>query len=164
MRFFITASLVCSLFAVSGCEPKAAPKKDDHASHDHAGHDHSHGEKEKVTYETPTAELKAILGKAIAAVGAVADASEKGNVDDAHDELHDVGHYLESLPKLAQAASLGETQTDALTQVSKSLFEKMNLIDESLHHGDGDFKYDTIKDDVRKDLDQLKAIADNVGK
>lgn len=165
MRYFLAASLLVSVVGITGCEPKPAAK-DDHA-HSHDGHshgdhshgDHSHGEAEKVTYESPAAELNAILGKAIAASEAIADATSKGNPDDAHDQLHDIGHYLESLPELGKKASVDAEFQSELESSSKSLFDAISKIDETLHDSSKELKYDDVKDAITGGIEKLKELA-----
>ena len=170
MRYFLAASLIVSLVGVTGCEPKPAPKDDHGHSHAH-GHDHDHGhdhghdhDEKKETYPSKAAELTAVLGKTISATEAIADAASKGNPDDAHDQLHDIGHLLESLPTIAKEAGVDAAFQESLESSTKSLFEAIGKIDETLHDTSIEFKYDDVKDSITNGLAALKELAQKAPK
>jgi len=58
------------------------------------GHDHDHGGEKHPESLAEAIDAIAKSGKRIL------DAFKSGNPDDAHDELHDIGHLIESLPAL----------------------------------------------------------------
>ena len=163
MRIILSSFIVVALLFNSGCDSKPAGKAgDSKAAHDHShdghdhGHDHDHDHKE--TAASPADALKSTLEKAIAATQKIFDAGAGGKVEDAHDELHDIGHFLESLPELAKKAALDTASQEAVNKASKSLFEVMGKIDELLHDGK-EVKFDEFKADMEAGLSELKKIA-----
>lgn len=140
MRFFGMLALAFALAGFAGCDPKpveSGPK--------------------------PAVALKETYDKAVAAAQKIRDAIEKGEIDSAHDELHDIGHYLEDLPGMAKAASMDTTKLETLEKATKSLFEVMGKIDESLHDAK-EVKFDDVKDALEGGLTELKALSDSLPK
>ena len=162
MRYFLAASLIVSVVGITGCEPKPAPKP--HDAHDHTHGEHSHSDEKKETYASPAAELHAVIGKTIAATQTIADAASKGTPDDAHDQLHDIGHLLDSLPKIGKAASLDAELQGTLEKTTESLFDAMLKIDGSLHDSSKELKYDDIKDAMSNGIATLKEISEKIPK
>jgi hypothetical protein len=161
MRIFLSSFIVAALLLGSGCDSKPAGKAgDSKAAHDHShdGHDHGHDHDHKETAASPADALKNTLEKTIAATQKIFDAGTGGKVEDAHDELHDIGHFLESLPEQAKKASLDTASQEAINKASKSLFEVIGKIDELLHDGK-EVKFDEFKADMEAGLVALKKIA-----
>lgn len=157
MRIFLSSFIVAALLLGSGCDSKPVGKAGDpKAAHDHShdGHDHDH----KETAASPADALKSMLEKSVAATQKIYDAGNGGKVEDAHDELHDIGHFLEALPELAKKAALDTASQEAINKASKSLFEVMGKIDELLHDGK-EVKFDDFKADMDAGLSELKKIA-----
>ena len=164
MRYFLAASLIVSLVSVTGCEPKPAPQDSHGHGHDHA-HDHGHDHAEKKeSYPSKAAELTAVLGKTIDATQAIADAAAKGTPDDAHDQLHDIGHLLESLPAISKEAGTDAAFQESLESATKSLFEAIGKIDESLHDSSKEFKYDDVKETIANGVTALKDLVQKAPK
>ncbi len=161
MRIFLSSCIVAALMLGSGCDSKPAGKgSDSKAAHDHShdGHDHGHDHDHQETSASPADALKSTLEKAVAATQKIFDAGTGGKVEDAHDELHDIGHFLESLPELAKKAALDTASQEAINKATKSLFEVMGKIDELLHDGKA-VKFDEFKADMEAGLSELKKIA-----
>ncbi|XZE35582.1 hypothetical protein SH501x_001084 [Pirellulaceae bacterium SH501] len=140
MRFFGMLALAFALAGFAGCEPKpveSGPK--------------------------PTVALKETYDKAVAAAQKIRDAIEKGEIDSAHDELHDIGHYLEDLPAMAKAASMDAAKQESLEKATKSLFDVMLKIDESLHDAK-EVKFEDVKDGLDGGLTELKGLGDSLPK
>ncbi len=98
----------------------------DHADHKHAEHDHHHAE----TYAEAVAELESLRDT-------LRDSLKAGDRDKGDVAVHEFGHVLDSLPKLAEAAKLSvEKQADVKKDVEE-LFEHFEKIDEAFH-GDKD--------------------------
>ncbi|MFN9639388.1 MAG: hypothetical protein ACK56W_05135 [Pirellula sp.] len=161
MRVFLSSFIVAALLFNSGCDSKPAGRTgDSKAAHDHShdGHDHGHDHDHKETAASPADALKSTLEKAIAATQKIFAAGVGGKVEDAHDELHDIGHFLESLPELAKKAALDTSSQEVMNKAAKSLFEVMGKIDELLHDGK-EVKFDEFKSDMDAGLSELKKIA-----
>lgn len=161
MRIILSSCIVATLLFSSGCDSKPDGKGGDaKAAHDHShdGHDHDHDHDQKGTAASPADALKSTLEKAVAATQKIFDAGTGGKVENAHDELHDIGHFLESLPELAKKAAVDTTSQEAINKACQSLFEVMGKIDELLHDGK-EVKFDEFKADMEAGLNDLKKIA-----
>lgn len=161
-----TIALAGLLSGFVGCDAKPAAKTGGgSAEHDHGhgeeGHDHA-GEKEK-SNEPPAVALKSVYDKTVAAAQKIRDALEKGEIDSAHDELHDIGHYLNDLPGLAKAASMDGAKVETLEKASKTLFDVMSKIDETLHDSK-EVKFDDVKESLEGGLAELKGLSEALPK
>lgn len=139
---------VCAI-SLLGCgkpgstDQAATPAHDDHGDHDHKheGHDdHPH------TYAEAIEKIEALR----TAVRDNLAAKEKGKADEA---VHEVGHLLEDLPKLAKSHT-AEDQTE-IKQASDELIDLFGKIDEQLH-ADKEPDYDAVSAQVETALEKLK--------
>ena len=63
-------------------------------------------------------------------------AFEKSDPESAHDDLHTIGHLLESLPALAKKSGIAEADMPAVKEAVDALFDAFGKLDETLHGGD----------------------------
>lgn len=160
MRFLLAATLIFSLAGLTGCEPKPSAQTGSE-THKHDGHDHGPSTTEE-KFDSPEAEFKAKLARAVTYAQTIQENAVKGSFDD-HHELHEIGHLLEDLPKLAKAASVDDANIETLTTATKGLFESTLVIDKALHDSK-EFKFDDVKESYEQSLAQLKTLADTIGK
>lgn len=159
VRCRLLACLV-SAFAVSllGCGTKSSTsEKPAPAAHDEHGHDHDHAHDHKhegdADHPHTFAEAVEKVQQLRTAVRDNLAAKEKGKADDA---VHEVGHVLEDLPKLAESASLAP---EALSEVKKATDELLDLfgkIDEQIH-ADKEPNYDEVSAKIDAAVEQLQA-------
>ncbi|MFG0264689.1 MAG: hypothetical protein ACF8AM_05975 [Rhodopirellula sp. JB055] len=102
----------------------------DHADHDHEGHDHDHGESGHPESFAEAIEQINDMGNKITSAFA------EGEPDNAHGELHDIGHLIESLPDLAKKAGLPEPKLEKVGEVTETLMDAFGELDHTLHGGE----------------------------
>jgi len=129
---------------------RLAPLAD--ADHDHAadgaGHDHHHGHTHAASDEHAhehagaenSAATPASFADALATIieldGKIRAACAGADPEAAHGDLHAIGHLLEGLPGLAQAAGL-PLDVEAVKRSAGILFEAFSRIDDKLHGQEG---------------------------
>jgi hypothetical protein len=91
-------------------------------------------------------ELAATIGDALAA----------GDMDTAHDPLHEIAHLLEDLPDLAQHAGLSDADQASVKAAANKLMDAYGAIDEQMHGEEGK-SYDSVKDDIAAGLESLES-------
>lgn len=120
----------------AGSTPAASGAHDHDHGHDHA-HDHDHGHADDhdhghaVPEDFPAA-VAALKGQ----YQQIKQALEQGDVATAHDPLHEIGHLLEALPKLAQQGALSEADVAALVEAVNKMFEGYGALDHAIHEGE----------------------------
>lgn len=136
MRITLSICLVLALMfpTMVGCGSGegATEAKQSEAEHDHGeeGHDHgAHGHSEPKNFGEALAKVEAMKV-------AICEAFTAGKPDDAHGDLHEVGHALEGLPDLASKA--GELSDEAMEKVNASveaMFDAFGQLDDTMHGG-----------------------------
>lgn len=137
------------LACATGCQGSATDAgAQASANHDHEhgnGHDHDHGEVPK-TFSEAVEKLVALRDK-------IRDGFAKDDVEAAHGPLHDVGHLLEDLTKLAEkhtpAVDLAAVKKDA-----DELFDLFGKVDEKLHGEEG-ATYKDVSDKIDAAVERL---------
>ena len=85
---------------------------------------------------TASESLITVLSNIEAMKSKICKAFADGTPEDAHDELHDVGHSLEKLPELAAAKSnLSAEQLASVNTSVEALFDNFGKLDDTLHGG-----------------------------
>jgi len=134
MRIFFSAlSVVAMSLAFVGCEPM--PKKPAAG-----GHDHAHTHEGPDSYSAAVTDIEKYQG-------IVKKAFEDNKIDDAHDALHDIGHAIESIGKLAAKEGFAEADLASAKKATESLLDAFGAIDETLHGGKGK-SYSEVSDQV----------------
>ncbi|MEO1614229.1 MAG: hypothetical protein AAFV88_00175 [Planctomycetota bacterium] len=126
---------------------------DDHEGHGHDDAEHDHDEDE---HGAPGS-----LGEAVKQIktmgGKVTTAFADGTPDDAHDELHEIGHAIESLPGLASKSSMTDEQQETVRLATESLMDAFGELDGTLHGGD-EVDLDEISKKVSTHIEKLEAL------
>ncbi len=90
---------------------------------------------------------------------AIRDGFASGDLDGAHEPLHEVGHSLSALVELAEKEEFTTEQVDALKAATESLLDDFGEIDKTFHGGEGK-TYDELADSV---AEAMKTITDMAG-
>jgi hypothetical protein len=150
-----------------GCSPStpvtdeaAATEESDHDDHDHGDHDHDHADHDHGDHDEPSLEsLAAGLTKLESEFAVIKAAFEKNSPEDAHDELHDIGHLLESLEQwVASDAAASEVDQAAATPLVKTLFTSFGNLDDTLHGVEG-VDIEANLQEISSTITQLKELA-----
>lgn len=142
----LAATLCFGLFAV-GCGP--APQT---ATENHSGEEHDE-EHEAHTF----AEVMEELGGQYTTIKT---AFESNSPDDAHGALHEVGHALESLTKIAEKdEEMTDEMKESLTSSVNSLYEAFGSLDDMMHGGD-EVDFAEVDKKASAAMDALKAMAE----
>ena len=159
-KFFCSFALLIA-FPISflGCKNEQAPveKKTHHSDIDHDDHDHEKGH--TAESETGTA-LERLIKKSNEVAGlsdTVIDALGKSDLEPVHDELHDVGHLLESMAELTKQSTLPDGKKSEMERIVKDLFEHFGKIDESLHGG-AKFKSEEVVPKISAAIADLRSL------
>lgn len=120
------------------------------------GHDHDHGGEKHPESLAEAIDAIAKSGKRIL------DAFKSGNPDDAHDELHDIGHLIESLPALGAKSGLTPEANSTIATANEKLMDAFGKLDESLHGGE-EQNLDDITRAVESSLAELQSIVPSSG-
>jgi hypothetical protein len=86
---------------------------------------------------------------------AVRDAFAAGTPDACHDALHQVGHLLGDLPKIAEASGLSEEQQAAVTEAAGKLMTAFGEIDKTMHGAADGADYAAVESDVDAAMETL---------
>ncbi|TVP98131.1 MAG: hypothetical protein EA381_13155 [Planctomycetaceae bacterium] len=106
--------------------------------------DHVHAE----TYAEGVAELDEMRGL-------VAKAFADGDVDAAHDPLHEVGHVLDELVRLAKKDGVSEEGLTAIESAVETLMEAFGAVDDQFHDKEGK-DYPEVQAEVEAAMEQLR--------
>ncbi|MEM9367162.1 MAG: hypothetical protein AAGD07_14310 [Planctomycetota bacterium] len=130
-----------------------------HDDHDHEedGHEgHAHGDQDHDANDQPDS-----FGDALKAIdsmgGKITDAFANGAPDDAHHELHAIGHLIERLPMLAKKADLPSEQQSMVQNAAEALMDAFGELDGTLHGGD-EVDVDQISKAISTQMDQLQGL------
>lgn len=151
-------SFFAILFAVSliGCDSADNAAEDTAATQtaaadDHDGHGHDHGDGGHP--ET--------LGQAVDQIQEMGDkittAFAGGTPDDAHGELHSIGHLIESLPELAKKESVSEEQQASVVAATEVLMEAFGKFDDTLHGGE-EANVEELSKEISAELEKLRTL------
>ena len=88
----------------------------------------------------------------------IRDGFASGNVDAAHGPLHEVGHTLELLVKLAEKKGIQGSDLETVKQSTETLFDAFDNVDKTLHGGEGS-TYEDEAETIDKALGSIAAIA-----
>ena len=80
-----------------------------------------------------------------------------GTPEQAHDDLHEIGHTIESLPELAEKAGLSGDALDTVNQVTEELMDAFGTLDGSLHGGEA-VEVEDVSAEVAEQIDKLRSV------
>lgn len=141
-----TTALLCIAITIAGCKPASnstvatAPGSTD-VEGDHAPATFSEGLSSLATMKSN-----------------IQSAFEKSDPESAHHDLHEIGHTLDSLEKLAKTSSMAEADQVAVVAAIESLFEAYGKLDEMMHGGD-EIAYKDIAGDIDAAMASLEKYA-----
>ena len=158
--------LVITLIGCGSSEPSAVdasaqvPPTEDHdhehghddhedGDHDHAGHDHDQSDHPD-SFEEALQHIEDMGSKITAAFA-------KAEPDDAHDELHEIGHMIESLPALAKKAGLPESKQEKVMAIAEALMDAFGELDGTLHGGD-EVDAEKISQTISAQIEELQVL------
>jgi len=170
MKFVYSLLTITIVFALAGCDspgPSTADESSqssateehdhdhddhDHDDHDHDDHDHDeHGHGEDGHPES----LDQAVGQIKEMGGKITTAFANGTPDDAHDELHEIGHVIECLPELAKKANLSGEQENTVGEITESLMDAFGELDGTLHGGE-EVNVDEISKKISTQIEKLQ--------
>lgn len=117
--------------------------------HDHEHDDHEGGEQPE-SFGEAVEQLKAMGGK-------ITKAFAKGEPDDVHDDLHKIGHLIESLPELAKKDGKSSEQQGVVKEAVESLMDAFGELDGTLHGGDP-VEVDDVSKEVSTQIKKLESV------
>ena len=147
----LSLSILASI-VLAGCNGASEPETSDGAhGHDHgAGHSHEHATLE--TFAEALKEVESLHAK-------IKEGFEADDIDAAHDPLHEIGHALEELPKLAGEESLSEEDQQQVKKSVDTLMDSYGAVDERLHADETVGKsYDEVSEQIDAAMAELQAI------
>jgi len=126
MKTSLSICLVVCCFAVIGCQQNGHSSTE---AHSETGHSDDHSSHHPETFEEAAQQIgemgEEILG-----------AFEGGTPDAAHGALHEIGHVIDSLPKLAAQTSMDEEATRTIDDATEKLMNAFGALDGALHGED----------------------------
>jgi len=117
-----------------------------HEGHSHEGHDHAEHPK---TYAEAITKLQALRDT-------TRDALSKGETEKADSAVHEVGHILEELPKLAKEGTFSDADQAEIKKDADELFAEFDKLDVQIH-GDKKTTYDAFATAIDAALERLQA-------
>ena len=155
IRFLRGASIVAAfaLLSASGCDNGAASgptagKSPPSPAAKHDGQDHYEAHEDSPqSYGEAVTKLVALRDK-------MRDAFAAKNDEEAHEPLHEVGHLLESLPRLADKQTPA-IDAESIKQTTDELFDLFSKVDEKMHGAEG-AAYSDVASQVDAGVERLQ--------
>ena len=145
MQYKIQAiALTCVLGAVVGCKPSTHAVAE--AGAEHSGHNDA------------TANFGEAYNRLVTHKTNIQAAFEKSDPESAHDDLHQIGHAIESLAAVARKSGITDADLLSVEVAAKSLFEVYGRLDEMLHGGD-DVAYKDVAGEIDSAISALEKFA-----
>jgi hypothetical protein len=160
---FLPATIVAFVLCVGCNAPKADSTKTEetaHDDHEHKDHDHEHKDHEHAEGEHHHAETYAEAVTELETLNAtLRDSLQAGERDKGDVAVHEFGHVLDELPKLAESASLSAEQQADVKKTVEELFGHFEKIDEAFHADkDTPVPYDEHADAINAAIEKLKGL------
>jgi hypothetical protein len=143
----LAVTLIVSLIGCGSSEPSAAHT----SSQDSPTGDHEHDESEHPQSFSEAVEQIKERGSRIT------DAFASGEPDSAHDDLHGIGHVIESLPELAKKAGLSAEEQDTVQQVTEALMDAFGELDGTLHGGEA-VEVEEVSKNISAQIEKLESM------
>ena len=122
----------------------------DHEDHDHADHDHEKSEhKTADTYAAAVDEIERLRKS-------IKTGFDEKKLKEADEAVHEVGHVLETVTKLAAKASLSAEDQALVKKHVEDLFTAFGKIDEKLHGAVGS-DYNEVAKEIEAAIEVLKS-------
>jgi len=152
--FFVGVVFAALLVGCGSSEspPPASSDKQHDDDHDHKSHEEDGAHAKPESLAEAVVEVEQLCN-------AIQSAFAEGDLDKADGPVHELGHLLEELPKLAAKESLSEAGQQQVQQAVDSLMDSFGALDERIHHGDGEGKsYDEVASSIDDALAELKSV------
>ncbi|MEM9585909.1 MAG: hypothetical protein AAGA03_01405 [Planctomycetota bacterium] len=133
---------------------------DDHEGHDHDDHDHDghdHGDADAAQAKYLVLSYKEALEKLKTMNDEIAKIATGEAVDDSHGPLHEVGHLLLALYKIAEKDGIVDEGLDIIDEESDALFTLFDKVDSKLHDKKGK-DYEEVSDAIKASISNLEAV------
>ena len=151
-RLFHTVCFLALGFCVSlqlGCNTGES-MNDTTADHDHDdgfGHDDHHHDMNFAQAVEQVDTLSTAIGDALA----------KGDMDTAHDPLHEIFHALDALPHLAEDQGLSADSVASLKEAVDKVLDGYGAVDAGMHGEEGK-SWDDVKAEVEAGLSTINSL------
>lgn len=89
---------------------------------------------------------------------AIRNGFASGDTDKAHGPLHEIGHVLTSLPKLAEKEGKSAEDVKAINEATESLLDAFGEVDKTFHGGEG-ATYGEVAAEVEAAMTTITGIA-----
>lgn len=144
LNLLLSLTLALTLIGCGSTDQSAsdpASQSSSAESHDHDGHDHDgHGHDDHAGHDHGESGHPESFAEAIDLIkdtgSKITSAFAQGEPEDAHGELHEIGHLIESLPGLAKKAGLPEPKLEKVGEVTETLMDAFGELDHTLHGGE----------------------------
>ena len=156
---------VC-LVGFTGCgdssDMKSADNHGEHEDHDHGDHidakDAGLSTDDLVSLDQPevSENFDDAFGQLSEIVDTISAGLEKGNIDEAHGPLHDIGALLEGVSESAKKSSMPDAAKQAIAKSIDQLFDDFGAIDHKLHNSEKGKDYADVADSIKAAMKDLK--------
>jgi len=143
-RLSLSIVILGWIAGAAGCTPKSDNTGNGHVTE----HAHAHDEHHPETYAEAVGLLVETRNK-------VRDAFAQNDVETAHGPLHDVGHLLEDLPRLAEKDGHADDALAVVKEESEKLLDLFGKVDATLH-GDEGATYDEVSAEIDASVGRLE--------
>jgi hypothetical protein len=126
------AGLFCAVLTLAGCTDTGNPETGNATNADDHGHSHeeAHGSSGPKTLADAITQLTGLRN-------VIRDGFAAGDDDAAHGPLHDVGHCLEAVEKLAATEKAGTVEAATIKTQVDVLFKAYGDVDKTMHGKEG---------------------------
>jgi hypothetical protein len=92
---------------------------------------------------------------------AIRDGFQSGSPEEAHDPLHEVGHVMEGMPKLAADAGMAASDLESLKSCLEQLFEAYGTVDDAMHTGQ-EPDYEAVAQQLEDNVSAIEQLGNNL--
>ncbi len=148
MKFLLSLTTCLSLIAMAGCQSSSESASSTTPVHASGEHVHDHSSDHPETLSEAATQIAAMSKTILAAFAA-------GTPTAAHEQLHEIGHLIEELPKCAANSEISDEAKRSVAEATDKLMNAFGALDESMHGGET-----KSLDDVEFEVDwSLKTLA-----
>ena len=152
------AGVVCTM-CMEGCGASntEGPRLSIEQHHDHEPHGDDHVQSQFESLADVSAKVKQFRSS-------IQEAFAASDMDKADGPVHEVGHLLAEIPKLAENWSLSATEQRQVNQAVDSLMDCFGALDERIHSGgSGGKSFDDVAAQIDAAITELESIGDQEG-
>ena len=133
----------------------------DHDGHDHDGHDHGDHDGHDHGDEDGHEDTQATFSESVENIAklqvVICKAFNAGTPEDAHDDLHSIGHALGKLPDLAADHDLSPEQVKSVETCANNLLDYFTELDGTLH-SDEEINLKELEKKITEGIAELKGL------